>query len=114
MSPASRNVVWPRVGWEPVEPAPVPGSQVSAIVDIRTLQSLRIVVPPAIPTAPPVQTAATFEAELALPTFDELLRGPIGRPDAGASARLPLLPRLTGRARIVARRRAAPAAGGRG
>jgi hypothetical protein len=114
VSPASRNVVSPRLGWEPVEPAPVPGAQVSAIVDIRTLQSLRIVVPPAIPTVPPVHTATTFETDLALPTFDELLYGPIGRPAASASAGLPLLVRLTGRARVIARRRAAPSAGGRG
>ena len=113
MSPPPRTVISPRVGWEPVEPAPAPGSLVSAIVDIRTLQSLRIVVPPAIPTAPPVQTASAFDAVPPLPTFDELLHGPIGPVAARRSpAGLALLLRRAARIRTGGRRRATPSAGG--
>jgi hypothetical protein len=81
------------------------------VVDVRTLQSLRIVVPrvPA-PRAPISGVSAP-----ALPTFDELLHGP-GQRSAGSAgsaglAGLPMIVWLAVRRRLVSRRRPMSAAG---
>lgn len=117
------------------------GRRVSAVVDVRTLQSLRIVLPPlvdgrepmtghpgpavpsprrarhATPTRDRVRlpdAAATPVGERREPAFDELVRGPGPQP-AGtvATARLSLLARLALRARLVSPRRPAARAAGR-
>jgi hypothetical protein len=98
------------------------GGRSSTVVDVRTLQSLRIVVPPPpIPRTPatniprhavPIGEDARVAAPL--PTCDELLCGPWPHSAGSESlARMPMIVRLAVRARLVSPRRAVPPAGRR-